>query len=69
MTSIEQDPKNEGEEFEATPPAAQTDEEYTPADEVDPLTTEANPVDVAEQSEEVPLDEDAAATQEAAEEA
>lgn len=58
MTSIEQDPINEAEEFEPDQPAKTAEQEYAPATEVDPLTTEANPVDVAEQAEEVPLEEE-----------
>lgn len=62
MSSIEQDPSNLAEEFE---PARRESiaEEYAPAHEVDRLTTEANPVDVAEQAVETPLDEDRDAAQ------
>lgn len=60
MTSIEQDPINEAEEFEPDQPTKTAEQEYAPVTEVDPLSTEANPVDVAEQAAEVPLDEERA---------
>lgn len=54
MTSIEQDPQDEAEEY--TVEEVPEPEEHTATPSVDPLEAEADPADVAEQLEEVPLD-------------
>lgn len=55
MTSIEQDPEDQAEEYavEERPDA----EEHNATPSTDPLTAEADPADIADQLEEAPLDE------------